>query len=193
MAQTLTDTKTGTTRMFTTREVVFTVICAALLAVCSWISIPTAVPFPLQTFGVFCTLELLGGKKGFFSILVFLLLGAIGIPVFAEFSGGLGVILGATGGYLIGFLLTAVIYWLSEKSIPLHEKLWFRIIVLLIGLVMCYLFGTLWFIQVYTKNVEAISFRAALDLCVIEFVIPDLLKLTLAVILAGRIKNYVKF
>ena len=193
MAQTLTDTKTGTNRMFTTREVVFTGICAALLAVCSWISIPTAVPFMLQTFGIFCVLELLGGKKGFFSILVFLLLGAIGIPVFAGFSGGLGVILGTTGGYLIGFLLTATVYWLSEKMISLHEKRWFRMIILVIGLAICYVFGTFWFVQVYTKQAEAISFRAALDLCVIEFIIPDFLKLALAMMLTERIKNYVKF
>lgn len=192
MSQILINKKTGTNRMFTTREMVFTGICAALLAVCSWISIPTTVPITLQTFGIFCTLELLGGKKGFFSILVFLMLGAIGIPVFAGFSGGLGVILGTTGGYLVGFLLTAVIYWFSEKIIPLHEKLWFRIIVLLIGLAMCYLFGTFWFIQVYTQNVEAISFRAALDLCVVEFIIPDILKLILAVILTERIRKYVK-
>ena len=116
------------TNAFTTRELAFTGICSALLAVCSWISVPTLVPFTFQTFGIFCTLELLGGKKGFFAILVYLLLGAIGMPVFAEFSSGLSVILGTTGGYLIGFLFMAMIYYFSEKII-LHEKLWFRIFI----------------------------------------------------------------
>ncbi|MDE5769758.1 MAG: biotin transporter BioY [Oscillospiraceae bacterium] len=182
----------NTGRLFTTRELVFTGICSALLAVCSWISIPTVVPFTFQTFGVFCTLELLGGKKGFFSILVFLLLGAVGIPVFAEFSSGLGVLLGTTGGYLIGFLFTAGIYWLVEK-IPLHQTIWFRVIVLIVGLAVCYLFGTLWFMQVYARNVEAISFGTALKACVIPFLIPDAVKLALAMILTGRIKKYVSF
>ena len=180
------------TKVFTTRELAFTGICSALLAVCSWISIPTVVPFTFQTFAVFCTLELLGGKKGFFAILVYLLLGAIGMPVFAEFSSGLGVILGTTGGYLIGFLFMAMIYALSEK-IMLHEKIWFRILILILGIAFMYLFGSVWFMLVYTSQVEAISFAKVLSICVTPFLIPDIVKLALAIVLTGRIKNYVKF
>lgn len=190
MSQTL--TRTNADKAFTTKELALTGICSALLAVCSWISIPTTVPFTFQTFGVFCTLELLGGKKGFFSILAYLLLGAVGIPVFAGFSGGLGAILGMTGGYLVGFLLTSGIYWISEK-ISLQKKLWFRVIILIIGLAVCYLFGTVWFMQVYAKDVTAISFSKALGMCVTPFLIPDMLKLALAVLLVNRIKKYVKF
>ena len=89
---------------FTTKEIVLTALMAVIMAVCSWISIPTEVPFTLQTFAVFCALLLLGGRNGFFSVLVYILLGAVGIPVFAGFSGGMGVILGTTGGYIVGFL-----------------------------------------------------------------------------------------
>lgn len=202
MAQIFAESKSGSEsqenlnppgRAFTTRELVFTGIFSALLAVCSWIAVPIPnIPFTLQTFGVFCTLELLGGKKGFFSILVFLMLGAIGIPVFSEFSGGLGVLLGTTGGYLIGFLFTAGIYWLAEK-LPLHRESWFRVLVLIAGLAVCYLFGTVWFMQVYARNVTAISFTQALELCVIPFLLPDILKLALAMILSGRLKQHVKF
>ena len=179
------------TKAFTTRELAFTGICSALLAVCSWISVPTLVPFTFQTFGVFCTLELLGGKKGFFAIVVYLLLGAIGMPVFAEFSSGLGVILGTTGGYLIGFLFMAMIYALSEK-IMLHEKLWFRIFILILGIALMYLFGSVWFMLVYTRQVEAVSFAKVFSMCVTPFLIPDIAKLALAILLTGRIKNYVK-
>ena len=86
-----------------TRELAYTGILAALIAVCSWISIPTAVPFTLQTFAVFLTLGLLGGRLGTLAVTVYLLLGAVGLPVFAGFHGGLGAFLGATGGYLVGF------------------------------------------------------------------------------------------
>ena len=92
-----------------TRELAYTGILAALIAVCSWISIPTAVPFTLQTFAVFLTLGLLGGRLGTLAVTVYLLLGAVGLPVFAGFHGGLGAFLGATGGYLVGFLLLAFI------------------------------------------------------------------------------------
>ena len=66
-----------------TRELAYTGILAALIAVCSWISIPTAVPFTLQTFAVFLTLGLLGGRLGTLAVTVYLLLGAVGLPVFA--------------------------------------------------------------------------------------------------------------
>ena len=93
-------------------DITLIALFAALMAICSWISIPLTVPFTLQTFAVFVTLEIIGGKRGTLSILVFLLLGAIGVPVFAGFKSGVAVLLGTTGGYLIGFLCTALIYWL---------------------------------------------------------------------------------
>ena len=89
-----------------TQELARAALFAALIAICSWISIPTAVPFTLQTFAVFLALGVLGGKLGTLSVAVYLLLGAVGLPVFAGFQGGLGALLGATGGYLAGFLLT---------------------------------------------------------------------------------------
>ena len=93
-----------------------TQIIAALMAICSWISIPLTVPFTLQTFAVFVTLGILGGKRGTLSILVFLLLGAIGVPVFAGFTGGMGILLGNTGGYIIGFILSALVMWIMETN-----------------------------------------------------------------------------
>ena len=74
---------------FTTKEIAFTAMFTALIAVCSWISIPTAIPFTMQTFAVFFTLECLGGKRGFFAVLIYLMLGLCGVPVFAEFSAGI--------------------------------------------------------------------------------------------------------
>lgn len=175
---------------FNTKELAFTAMFAALIAVCSWISVPTTVPFTLQTFAVFFTLICLGGKKGFFSVLVYLILGTVGIPVFAGFSGGLSAILGMTGGYLIGFLFMAAVYWLMEK---VSQKTAIRIFSLVIGILVCYAFGTVWFMIVYTSQVESIGLLSVLGMCVFPFLIPDGIKLALALILAGRLKKYVRF
>ncbi len=85
---------------------------AAIIAVCSWIQIPMTVPFTMQTFAVFCALTTLGGKGGTISILIYIVLGAVGVPVFAGFTGGIGILFGTTGGYIIGFLFTGLLYWL---------------------------------------------------------------------------------
>lgn len=75
---------------------VYIAVFAVLIAICSWISIPTTVPFTLQTFAIFLAVGVLGGKRGSLSVLIYILLGAVGIPVFAGFSGGFGTLLGST-------------------------------------------------------------------------------------------------
>ncbi len=168
-----------------TKDITIMGMCVAVLAVCSFITIPSTVPFTLQTFGVFLILMLLGGKKGTITILTYLLLGAIGVPVFAGFSGGISALLGTTGGYLLGFLLTGLTYWLFEHFLP--EKLYFKVISLVLGLLLCYTFGTIWFIKVYAANVGEIGVVTALSWCVLPFLIPDGIKLALAVVLQRRL------
>ena len=77
----------------TTKDLVYIALAAVLICVCSWISIPMAVPFILQTFAVFCVLELLGGRRGTIAVCVYILLGAVGLPVFSGFTGGIGKLL----------------------------------------------------------------------------------------------------
>lgn len=177
-------------RAFTTKEMVLTAMLTAVMAVCSWISVPAEIPFTLQTFAVFCAIGLLGGRNGLFSILVYILLGAIGIPVFAGPSGGIGIILGNTGGYIVGFVFIALICWLTEKLFG--NGLIVRIISMLVGLAVLYAFGTAWFMFLYTKNTGDVSLIQVMKWCVTPFVIPDLLKLALAVVLTDRIKKYAK-
>ena len=96
------------------RNMVLSALFAALLAVCAWISLPLgAIHFTLQTFGIFLALLILGGKWGCVSILVYIALGAMGLPVFSGFQGGIGVLLGPTGGCIFGFMLIALLYWLA--------------------------------------------------------------------------------
>ncbi len=174
----------------TTKELVFTALMAVIIAVCSWISIPTTVPFTLQTFGVFMAVGLLGGKKGTISVLVYILLGAVGVPVFAGFSGGIGVLFGTTGGYIVGFLLSGLVYWAMTAAFG--EKLPIMIIAMVIGLLVCYAFGTAWFMIVYAKNTAPIGLMTALGWCVFPFIIPDCIKIALAVVLTKQLKKYVK-
>ena len=178
---------------FSTREIVMIGAFAALMAVCSWISIPAPAPlapFTLQTFAVFYALEMLGGKHGLFAILSYVLIGLVGVPVFAQFTGGPAVLFGSTGGYIIGFIFSALVYWALER---VHGgKLWGRILALVLGLAVCYAFGTAWFMVVYARDNGAVGLMTALGWCVIPFIIPDLVKMALAMGISARLRRYVK-
>ncbi len=173
-----------------TADLVRVAVCTVLIAVCSWVSIPAMVPFTLQTFAVFCVLELLGGKRGTLSILVYLLLAAIGIPVLHGFTGGIGAVFGTTGGYLLGFILIGLVYGLSEKLFGNRPAV--RIAAMVLGLLLCYAFGTAWFMIVYARNSGPVGLETALGWCVIPFILPDLVKLSLAVLLASRLRKAVR-
>lgn len=185
-------------RKLKTIDLAYMAVGAVLIAVCSWISIPSAVPFTLQTFAVFCVLGLLGGKRGTISIAVYILLGIIGIPVFSGFRGGFGVIIGTTGGYIVGFIFMGLIYWLAEviwKPLGSGTKLKVVILrgaVMAFGLLICYAFGTAWFMIAYAKNSGPIGLATALGWCVIPFIIPDIVKLVVSVIITSRLKRFIK-
>ena len=89
-------------------DMAYIALFAVLLTVCAWISVPLPVPFTLQTFAIFAALGILGGRRGTWAVAVYLLLGAVGLPVFSGFRGGLGALLGTTGGYILGFLALAL-------------------------------------------------------------------------------------
>ena len=180
-------TAKNTPRLNTT-QLVYTALGAVLIAICSWINIPTVIPFTMQTFAVFSILLLLGGQNGTLSIIIYIIMGAIGIPVFHGFTGGVGILLGPTGGYIIGFVISGLVYMLTEKAGS--GKMSISIISLITGLVLCYSFGTIWFITVYTRQTGPMGLGTALTICVFPYIIPDLIKLALAVILTTRIKKY---
>lgn len=175
---------------FRTLDLVYMAVCAALICVCTWISIPAVVPFTMQTFAVFAALELLGAKRGSVSVLLYILLGAVGLPVFSNFRGGLGVLFGMTGGYIVGFVFICLVYAAALKL--LGSGRWVRIAALVLGLFVCYAFGTIWFINVYTAKSGPISIGTALSMCVFPFIIPDCIKLFLAMLVSGRVKKYLR-
>lgn len=177
-------------KKLTTKDMVYIAMFACLMAICAWISIPGQIPFTLQTMGVFLAVGLLGGRRGTLAILVYVLMGAIGLPVFSGFAGGFGKLLGATGGYIVGFLFSALIMWAME-AIP-GKKKWVLPLSMVLGLLACYAFGTAWFLVVYTKSKGAISLAAVLGMCVIPYIIPDAIKIACALVLTKVLKPFVK-
>ena len=118
----MTEAKTNSKSKSNVLSLVYMAMFVAIITVCAQIQIPMTVPFTLQTLGIFMAAAMLGWKRGLISVAVYVLLGAIGVPVFAGFSGGIGVLGGPTGGYIIGFLFTALIVGLMTDF--LGRKLW---------------------------------------------------------------------
>ena len=180
-------------------DLVLIAISAALITVCSWISIPLGpVPFTLQTMAILAVMLTCGGRRGPISILVYLVMGACGIPVFAGFKGGVTSIIGPTGGFLVGFLIAGLIYWLLEKLIfkklmTSTVKTWiFGAINSVIFEVVLYIVGVIWFMTVYAAKTGPIGLGAVMTMCVIPFIIPDIVKLIAAVIIGERARKLVK-
>ena len=173
-----------------TKDLVYIALFAVMMAVCSYISIPTSIPFTMQTFAVFFAHNFLGGKKGTLSVCIYLLLGIIGLPVYDNGTSGIGMIMGITGGYMIGWIFSGLAMWIVEKL--LCKKLWAQAVSMFIGLIVCYIIGTSWYMVVYAHNSGAIGLWTALTWCVFPFVIPDILKLGLALWLSQRLRKITK-
>ena len=171
-----------------TRSAAYIAMMAVILCICSWLTVPFAVPFTMQTFGVYCAFLLLGGKRGLLAIGLYILLGLVGLPVFSGFRGGPGHLLGLTGGYIIGFLFTGLGYVLMEAKL---QKLPYlpRAALLCLDMIPCYLIGTLWFAAVSRLHGSDVGFLAALSLCVLPYLLPDILKVLLAERLCSRVRK----
>lgn len=172
-------------KKFKTIDIVYVGLFAALIAVCAWISIPMTVSFTLQTCAVCLTAGLLGWKRGTLTVIIYILLGMVGLPVFTGFKSGIAAVTGPTGGYIVGFIFTALIVGLAADR--LGKKLWVNVIFMAVGILVCYLFGTVWFMIAYK-----VTFASALTTCVIPFLIPDAVKIAVAAVLVNRLKKFVK-
>ena len=232
-----------------------------MIAAGAWITVPAAIPFTMQTFCIFLTLYILGGANGTKAILLYLLLGAVGLPVFSGFKAGLSVLAGPTGGYLIGFIFIGLSYRLGERIFSrsdsgsglangasrlsgsgsglanvasrlsgtgsgsgdgadfnagygsgngasrlsgtgsgdntsgsgagngtsrLSERRG-KFLFLILGLCICYAFGTGWFVYISNSSSSSVSILQALSLCVLPYIIPDLIKLLLASKLSAKL------
>ncbi len=179
-------------------EMVLAAMFSVIIAICAWITIPFAVPFTMQTFGVFLAIAVLGGKLATVSIGLYILLGIVGIPVFSGFQSGIGVLFQQTGGYVIGFFVASLVSWGLECGVRTlfrrgrFSKRFLIGLELFFGLLVCYAFGTLWFWRLYMKQSGAISLGAVLGICVVPFVVPDLIKIGLVLVVQKRLRGMIK-
>ncbi|MDO4554329.1 MAG: biotin transporter BioY [Lachnospiraceae bacterium] len=180
------NTSVMTKKSTSVTDLVMIGVMAALICIAGPLSIPlpfTPVPISVTNLAIYIALFVLGWKRGTASCLIYLLLGFIGLPVFSSGRGGAAILLGPTGGYLIGFLFMAVIAgWIMEhgkcKVVP-------AVLGMVAGLAITYLFGTIWFcIQSET------GFIAALGMCVIPFLPGDAIKIVIAAVLGPILRKY---
>ena len=170
---------------FKTKYLILTGLFAALTAIGAYIYIPlpiSPVPITLQMFFTFMAGGLLGKKYGFFSQLIYVLIGAIGLPVFAGGAGGFGVLFGPTGGYVLGFLAAGYIAGFSKDTFIS------KLLYMLLGLIVIYLLGT-----TRLMMIMQIDFIKALTIGVTPFIIGDLMKVALAAYLSVKLSNYIRY
>ena len=180
-------------------DLVLISVSAALITICSWISIPLGpVPFTLQTLGILAVMLTVGGRRGTIAILVYLALGAVGVPVFAGFKGGIMSFIGPTGGFLIGFVFGALVYWLLEKLflkklMTTPVKTWiFGMLGFVVFEVVMYIVGVIWFMTVYAAQTGPVGLATVMSWCVIPFIIPDIVKMVVAVLTGERASKLIR-
>ncbi len=171
----------------TAKELCYIAISTALLAVCSWISIPIgSVPVTLQTLALFLIVGVLGTRRSILAVLAYLALGFFGVPVFALFSGGIGKLFTPTGGFLIGFLVATPIMGVLYKG-----KLWQKAVAFTIGMLVYNAFAVVWFCVLYT-GFEISGLLTAMLTCVLPYLPFDVIKIVLALLLAEQFKRKIK-
>lgn len=171
----------------TTKKIILCALFAALTSVLSQISIPlpfTPVPINLATVSVFMAGGLLGAKEGAISQAIYVIIGAIGVPVFANFTAGFSIVVGPTGGYIAGYIISAIIVGIIVRK--LGDNIYSYIVAMSVGILGCYLVGTAWFM--YLTKSELIE---ALFMCVVPFLFGDILKIILSAFLVKKLKKYV--
>ena len=173
------------------KNMVLIALFAVIIAVCAWIHIPTLpIPYSMQNFGVFIAIGILGGRRAFFAIAVYLAIGAVGIPVFSGFTGGFGRLFGETGGFLLGFLAIALISWCITSFFKRGTASVF--VSILIGQLVSYAIGVFWYWFFYAEGGSDASFSGILAMCVLPFLIPDIVKIFVATVISDRVKRILK-
>ncbi len=159
-----------------------TALSCAFVIICSFISVPSGlVPITLQTFAIMCIAGIFGMKIGVLSVLLYILAGAVGLPVFHSGQSGLGIIFGPTGGYLVGFIGIAVMAGLQNKNSSFSSFVLYSFI----GHVICYVLGTVWF-AVFYGSFEGLW--GIMTACVLPFIIPDAIKIILSSLFVKKLK-----
>lgn len=171
-------------KTFSVQKMAIIALMTAVLCILAPISMPvfiSPVPISLGVLAVYLTAYVLSPLDATISVIIFILLGTFGLPVFSGYSGGLSKLVGPTGGYIIGFLFTV---YISSLFIHMKKGIIFDVIGMITGLALCYILGTIWFSYQQGKG-----FIASLLLCVVPFLIGDAIKIIVAVILGTQLNK----
>ncbi len=162
-------------------------LMTALMVICAWITIPFAVPFTLQTFALFLSLLLFGGRKTLVCVGLYLILGIIGLPVFSAFGSGFGVLFGASGGFLIGFLIASAVFLVFCTIFGNGDTV--KVIGCVLSMIIYCFCGTAWYFILYVG--DGINVSTAFYACALPFVLPDMVKLFIAYTVYLKLKRVV--
>ncbi|MCR5145170.1 MAG: biotin transporter BioY [Lachnospiraceae bacterium] len=158
-------------------------IMAALLCVLAPFALPIGpVPISLATMVVYLAAYVLGSKWSVVSVVIYLLLGMVGLPVFSKGQAGVGVLAGPTGGYLIGYIFLALISGIVISKV--NYNLWLTMIGMVAATAVLYVFGTVWFVIMMDSNVPY-----ALSVCVVPFIPGDIIKIVGATLLGKALRG----
>ncbi|WP_026887435.1 biotin transporter BioY [Clostridium beijerinckii] len=168
------------------RQLTIIGIMSAFLCISGPFSIPIGiVPISLTNLAIYLTIYIIGKKEGTISYLIYLLIGVVGLPVFAGFSGGFTKLAGPTGGYLIGFAFMAFISGIFIDKFP--NKIFMCFLGMLIGTIVTYTLGTIWL-----AYVVHLPFNKALTIGVLPFIPGDLAKMIIASLAGPQIRKRIK-
>ena len=170
------------------KDISLIALFTALTVVCAYITVPSPIPFTMQTFGVLLALVTLGGRRGTLSVFLYLLMGALSLPVFSGFHGGFSHLFGMTGGFLFGLFFAALLF--SGITHFFGEGLFPTLFAAIGGLFLVYLCGSLWFYFVYSVK-GGVGFASVLLLTVVPYLLPDAIKLALALFIGRRIRRQI--
>ena len=171
-----------------TKDMTQIALFTTIIIISSWLNVTifSFIPFTLQTSAIFLCLLTLNKKNSLYCILLYIIMGCIGLPVFSGFKGGAQALFGPTGGFIIGFIIMGLINFITYNK---NHKLYLRFIIMLISLCALYFFGVVWFVNVYTKS--PITLIEAYNICVAPFIIFDISKLLLACLTTNRISKLI--
>ena len=169
-----------------TRNMALIALFAVLNGVCAWVTVPGVVPLTMQSFSVYLTYLMLKAGCGTASVGIYLLLGVLGLPVFSGGTAGIGVLIGKSGGYMLGWLVMGLLLFGVERLGKKGARL--KIPTLILGTVISYALGAAWFMMVNTDP-AAQDIRGVIGMCVLPFLLPDMIKLFLAHRVSLRLKR----
>ena len=162
-------------------------MCVAIITLCAWISIPFSVAVTMQSFAIFLIAGLFPIYISLPASILYIFLGAIGVPVFAGFNAGAGVFIGASGGFLMSFPIVVLLLSMLRKHYSTNNAIY--LILMILGLLMCYVCGLLWYKFMFQPNM---SLQAAFTVCILPFIIPDVIKILLVTIVFKKLYPYTK-